>query len=81
MWEVQTWSVCGGWENNWTVTERDGTSGPQYFDTYQEALHELAEFFDDVREMIEREGYTWEEYGYDPEDFRIVYIEPMAEAV
>lgn len=78
MWEVQTWSLCGGWENVWTVTESDGTSGLQYFNTYQEALYELAEFFADAREMIEIEGYTWEEYGYDPEDYRIVWVEEMA---
>jgi hypothetical protein len=57
--EVQT-HMFGGWENCWAV---DGE--PEYFDTEQEALDEIDEFFAD----LQRAGMS---HHYDPDDYRVV---------
>ena len=76
MWEVQHKDCGGNWENTWSYDQ----GSPVVFDTYHEALGELAMFFEDIKYAV-KEGAMPEDHGYRHEDFRIVYVEPMAEAV
>jgi len=89
MFEVQHRMFGDHWENVWSHWDMDGDGepwekrgdgAPMYFDTRDDALCELAMFFEDVKDAV-RLGDMPEDHGYRREDFRIVYIEPMAEAV
>ena len=69
--EIQTFTLCDGWVNTWTVHHEDGTSEPETFSTEKEAQAALDEFFADIQEEIDagqREPYE----GYDREEFRIM---------
>lgn len=72
MWEVQHVNSNGHWENVW----RYDNGSLIMFDTYQEALGELALFFEDLKYAV-REGAMSEDHGYRHEDFRIVWVEEM----
>lgn len=39
--EVLTYTVCDGWVNCWSVTDRRGKTAPQLFDTWWEAQAEI----------------------------------------
>jgi hypothetical protein len=58
-WVVETWSLCGGWENTWTVDDE-----PQVFATQAEAQAELDEYLNDpeLRDSL------------DADEFRIVEV-------
>lgn len=69
--EVQHRTMAGGWENTWTVEEKDQQATPQVFDSEAEAQAELDAFFRDVAEEIAY-GERDEDSGYERADFRIV---------
>lgn len=72
MWEVQHRMLGDSWENTWRYDD----DSLVFFDTYQEALGELVEFFESVL-YAAKEGTMPEDHGYRPEDFRIVWVEEM----
>jgi len=61
--EVQTRTICDGWTNCWTEDELSLT-----FDTEQEALDAISEFFAD----LSRAGMS---QSYDLEDYRVAKIQ------
>lgn len=70
-WEVQTYTLCDGWINCWTVHEDDGRSYPETFPTRKAAQAALDEFFADIEEDIKAGNL---QPGYDREEFRIVKV-------
>ena len=66
--EVQHYTLCGGWVNCWTDGE---TNAPSVFNSYQEAKDELDDFFEQ-----EYEAYFngWIEDMYDRDEYRIVEV-------
>ena len=72
MWEVQHKTEVDGWVNTWRYDDDSFV----LFDTYQEALGELIDFFEGVL-YAAKEGAMSEDHGYRPEDFRIVWVEEM----
>lgn len=71
--EIQTFTLCDGWVNTWTVHHEDGTSEPERFATKAEAEAALDEFFAEIAEEIAL-GIREADNGYDVEDFRIVAL-------
>ena len=69
--EIQTFTLCDGWVNTWTVHHVDGTSTPETFSTEEEAQAALDEFFADIQEEIDA-GQRETDEGYDREEFRIM---------
>ena len=68
--EVQEYTLCDGWVNNWTH-EQDGDYIPTQFDSQLEARACLDEFFNDEAEAV-AQGYI--EDMPDAEQFRIVEV-------
>lgn len=66
---VEQWTICGGWENNWSEDDQ-----PQTFATEAEAQAEIDEFMDDIAAEIAA-GNRAEDEGYDREEFRIVPVQ------
>jgi len=66
--EVQTFTLCDGWINCWTVDEQ-----PQIFDTEAEAQEALDEFFANIAADMES-GERAPDEGYNHEELRIVEI-------
>lgn len=55
MWEVQTNTLCQGWINTWTSSERVGdkvVETPWVFKTRKEAQKSLNDFFAEVDEAV-----------------------------
>ena len=71
--EIQTFTLCDGWTNTWTVHHPDGTSEPERFATKAEAQAALDEFLAEIAEEIAI-GLRDPDQGYDAEDFRIVAL-------
>ena len=69
--EIQTYTLCEGWVNTWTIENEDGSSEKEYFNTSLEALECLKEFFEDVLQDF-NEGNL--DSIYDKEDYRIVEV-------
>ena len=69
--EIQTFTLCDGWVNTWTVHHGDRTSAPETFTTKEEAQAALDEFFADIQEEIDA-GQREPDEGYDREEFRIM---------
>jgi hypothetical protein len=70
--EVQEFNLCGGWANNWTYEQEDGTSYPSVFNSREDAEKELDWFLAEC----ENEVYSGNmEDSPDREDFRIVELE------
>ena len=69
--EVQTFTICDGWTNTWTITEHGAEPKPQVFTTREEAAAELDEFFADIADEI-RSGERSVEEGYSVDEFRVV---------
>ncbi|HLG63082.1 MAG TPA: hypothetical protein VKY19_14175 [Ktedonosporobacter sp.] len=74
--EVQTYTICQGWINCWSVIDAQGNETKQVFDTEAEAKVELEEFLADIAQEIFH-GERAPNEGYDPEDFRIVPVEVL----
>jgi|CXWL01.1.fsa_nt_gi hypothetical protein len=75
--EVQTWTLCDGWINTWSIIEEAGdnifTDIPETFPTREEAQQALDEFLSDIQSEIDT-GQRSADEGYDAEDFRIVQV-------
>jgi|CXWL01.1.fsa_nt_gi hypothetical protein len=75
--EVQTFTLCDGWINTWSVSEQAGddtfTEIPETFPTCAEAQAALDEFLAEIQEEI-ASGQRAPDEGYDPEEFRIVPV-------
>jgi predicted DNA-binding WGR domain protein len=69
--EVQEYTLCGGWVNNWSYVDSAGESQPTTFDSELEARASLDEFFNDEAEAV-AQGYI--EDMPDAEQFRIVEV-------
>ena len=70
--EVQTWTLCDGWVNTWTVLDERG-SEPETISTRKEAQAALDEFLLDIQSEIDA-GQRDPEHGYDASEFRIVPV-------
>ena len=57
MFEVQTWTICDGWQNCWTENDE-----PLLFETPHEAYTALAEFFEDLSHAHMTDAYSVEDY-------------------
>jgi hypothetical protein len=69
--EIQHYTLCQGWVNTWTITNEDGLSEPEYFETKEQAISALADFLDEEnREYLN--GNV--ESPYDIHEFRIEEI-------
>lgn len=75
--EVQTFTLCDGWTNTWSVPEQAGedtfTEIPETFATRAEAQAALDQFLAEIQEEI-ASGQRAPDEGYDPEEFRIVPV-------
>ena len=72
--EVQTYTLCGGWVNCWTTYEvNDNTSRPTTFATEQEAHVAVLEFFAEEREELSSEDRSEDELS-GPEDYRVCEV-------
>jgi hypothetical protein len=69
--EIQTYTICDGWVNTWGIEQDNGESKPEYFDSYEDAIDALDDFFDEVHEAYQQ---GWIKTKYRPEEFRIVEI-------
>lgn len=69
--EVQHFTLCGGWVNTWTVHHDDGSCEPERFATEAEAKAALDEYFTEIDEEIAI-GQRGVDEGYDAGEFRIV---------
>ena len=67
--EILTYTLFDGWNNCWTDTDVYGVENPTTFTSRKQAEKELKEFFDDIKDAVER-GDMEEEYSSD--DYRIV---------
>lgn len=59
--EIQTWSIFGGWQNSWLLDDR-----LQTFDTYIEAHAELKDFIDESERLAAQgeldDAFSWDDY-------------------
>ena len=69
--EVQEFTLCGGWTNTWSSEDESGNSTPSVFDSKVDAESELDWFLQEMLEAVE-EGNM--EDVPDREDFRIVEV-------
>ena len=58
--EVQTETLCDGWENCWTETNENEEGKPWVFETYQDAEDELFDFITEINKQ--GMGYLLNEY-------------------
>jgi len=58
LFEVQTYTLCDGWVNCWTIEDEK----KEYFDTEQEAEDAICEFFADLGRAGMAQAYDKEEY-------------------
>jgi hypothetical protein len=70
--EVQEFTLCDGWINNWSFNDDDGESRPSYFQTQKDAEIALKWFLDDCEEEV---GAGNMADCPDKEDFRIVEVQ------
>lgn len=79
--EVQTWTLCDGWINTWSISEEIGdnifTDLPETFATREEAQQALDEFLSDIQSEIEA-GQRSADEGYAPYDHRIQEVQIAA---
>ncbi len=72
--EVHEWTLCDGWSNCWTVTDKHGNEQPDTYPTIEEAQAEIDEFFAGFEADI-KAGERAPDEGYDREEFRIFDIQ------
>ena len=79
--EVQTWTLCDGWINTWSISQEAGdnifTDVPETFATREEAQQALDEFLSDIQSEIDA-GQCSADEGYDAEDYRIAEVQIAA---
>lgn len=78
--EVQHYTLCQGWVNNWTIWDDENGERPQTFNTVDEAQAELDEFFNDINTEI-LNGERGVDESYDHDEFMIVEISEIIEMV
>ena len=69
--EVQHYTLCDGWVNTWSIESEDGSTLPEHFDSFADALASLDDFLADEQDAFEQ-GYI--ESPYDRDEFRIVEV-------
>jgi len=69
--EVQEYTLCDGYINNWSSTDENGNTLKTYFDTKEDANHALINFIDDCLDEV-RDGNMPDAPEYS--DFRIVEV-------
>ncbi len=69
--EIQTFTVCDGWVNTWTIIDDEGNESPEIFDHYQDAKDSLVEFLEEEDQSYFN-GYI--ESRYTADEFRIVEV-------
>ena len=74
-WEVQTFTLCEGWVNTWTVCKHGQEPTAQPFETREEAEAALAEFLDDIAFAASRGDIEEPE---DPSNYAICPVETYA---
>lgn len=74
-WEVQTFTICEGWINTWTVCKHGQEPTAQTFATREEAEAALAEFLDDLAFAASRGDIEEPE---DPANYAICPVETYA---
>jgi len=67
--ELQTWTLCDGWVNTWSVSD-EAREAPETFATREDAQAALDEFLRDIQDEIDA-GQREADEGYDLADFRI----------
>jgi len=72
LFEVQTFTLCDGWINCWSVSDERGTR-PETFSTQAEAQAEIDEFFQETELQIEV-GERDPDDGYSRDEYQIVQI-------
>lgn len=73
--EIQTFTLCGGWINTWFIIDKDNSEAPKTFATEAEAQQALDGFLSEIQEEIDA-GHRSPAEGYSPDDYRIVPIPP-----
>lgn len=72
--EVQTWTLCHGWVNIWTIIQENPdntfTQTPETFATRELAQQAIDEFLAEIQAEIDA-GDRAQDEGYDPDEFRI----------
>lgn len=71
-WEVQTYTLCDGWVNCWTVSEGNEDPKPHVFATRDEAAKELREYVADCH-LAHEAGDMADVPCF--EDHQIVFVE------
>jgi hypothetical protein len=61
--EVQTSTICGGWENTWATYDALGDAHPQTYDTLEDARADVAEYISEMGQMQAECGAS-----FDPDD-------------
>ncbi|CAB4129379.1 hypothetical protein UFOVP118_19 [uncultured Caudovirales phage] len=69
--EIQEYTICDGWINNWSTMDEDGTVHKTYFVNEEEAKTELDCFFYEMMDAVEAGNM---EDAPDREEFRIVEV-------
>ena len=67
LFEVQT-RFGNSWGNCWSEEGNDGTTRPQYFDTHDDAMAGIYEFFADLSRAGMAQSYSLEDYRVRPVD-------------
>ena len=65
MFEVQT-AIGNDWENVWSEGLDDGSEQTQYYDTHDDAMAAIHEFFADLYRVGMAHGYQLEDYRVRP---------------
>jgi hypothetical protein len=74
--EVQTWTLCDGWINTWSICEEAGDI-PETFATREETYAALCEFLADIQAEIDA-GQRSADEGYDADDYRVAEVQVAA---
>lgn len=74
LYEVQHRDFNGNWSNVWSESVAPHGEKPMTFDSRQDALCELAAFFEDIKHAVAC-GDMPEDHGYSADDFRVIELE------
>lgn len=72
--EVQTFTLCDGWINTWTIIHEDGSTEPEIYATEAEAQAAIDEFLADIQAEIDA-GERSPDEGYDRDDYRVARVQ------
>ena len=74
MYEIQTYTLVGGWINTSSTEDKNGNVIPLVFRTYDEAQAELDDYLGEVQDQIDS-GERDPNHGYDANEFRVIMSE------